>query len=78
MQEWGAGWGGPPCLGAPGHHHPLGSQAKPSQPLGAPGLFHRAGGEEGGRREPLEPSPKLGLGAGGLRLARPLPGTQGL
>ena len=52
----------------------------PSQPLGAPGLFHRAGGGRGERTGSpwLEPSPKLGLGAGGLRLARPLPGTQGL
>lgn len=69
-----------------------GSQAMPSRPLRrAPGLFHWAGGmgreeerEEGrggalGRS--LSPSPQSlqsGPGAGGLRLARPLPGTQGL
>lgn len=30
---------------------PFGSQAMPSQPLGAPGLFHRAGVGGGGKEE---------------------------
>lgn len=48
MQEWGAGWGGATLPGSPlATTTPFGSQAMPSQPLGAPGLFHRAGGGEG-------------------------------
>lgn len=55
--------------------HLLGAKPCPPGPLGAPGLFHRARGEGGGAlglRQPVE------HGAGGLRLARSLPGTQGL
>lgn len=80
MQE-GTGWGGATLPGSPPTlaTTPFGSQAMPSQPLGAPGLFHRAGRGEGGKEEPLvRAEPEVGLGAGGLRLARPLPGTQGL
>lgn len=50
MQE-GTGWGGATLPGSPPTlaTTPFGSQAMPSQPLGAPGLFHRAGRGEGGR-----------------------------
>lgn len=91
LSAGGGGGEGPPCLGAPPWATtPSGSQAMPSRPLRAPGLFHWAGGvgreeeRKGGRGSPWsepEPrawSPQSGLGAGGLRLARPLPGTQGL
>lgn len=48
--QGGAGWGGATLPGSPPPATtPFGSQAMPSGPLGAPGLFHRAGaGREGG------------------------------
>lgn len=65
--DW-VGWGGATLPGSPPTlaTTPFGSQAMPSQPLGAPGLFHRAGRGEGGQEEPLvRAEPAAGLGAGG-------------
>lgn len=80
MQEGGLGGEGPPCLGAPRPPPPLGAKPCPPGPWEHPGcsIGQEGGGKEGGGALGRSRSPRSGLGAGGLMLARPLPGTQGL